>query len=311
MPRTLNLPRPIHGLVARVRGRVTRSTFITRKFISSEDGNDFVARLESITRLFAQAFDSPSTQPEQVRSFLAIVRPSGETAVYVNELSLLTRAKIDPTRPDFLPGDDAFLDDIKDIVTADLQTLNHEPIDIPADCGLVLILPHRWRKALFYDFSVLVPSASRTDDLPQLFGRILAYLMFQELYSITEGQWERLIEWGWFPFIGLPHEDRKSLLDWARGDRKPAQVLEEISRRFVVNLDQRIEDWSRYDLLDDHRAFFAGEEEDIWRQAELFELHQRPLPAHRRSDADTVHTGSRCRQPFTGRHACDSDREQV
>jgi hypothetical protein len=263
MPKTIHLQNPVHGLVTHCAEAGDPVVLIAREFTSSEDGNDFFARVESLTRLFAAAFDSPETQPERVRAFLAIVRPSLETTVYVNELAFEARVKV-KRLTDIAPGDAAYLDDIADIDTVQIRTLDHEPIDLPPDCGIALYFPHGWRHALYFDFSVLVPGCGpRTDNLPRLFGRFMTYLMFQELYSITEAQWERLFEWGWFPFAGLPHQDRKNLIDWARSDRKPEQFLEETSRRFLSDLGQRIDAWSRYELLGAHRAFFTRSKEHL------------------------------------------------
>ncbi len=239
-------------------------TVRTREFSSSEDGNDFIARLEGISSIYAKAFEHPSIPPPNIGTFLALVKPNLETTVYMNELSLVGSAKIKRLNPDVTVGDPVFLDDIAYIAEAEFRTVDGEIIEIPPDCGITLIFSCRWRKALYFDFSVFSPGAGpRTDNLPRIFGHMLSHLMFQEVYSITEAQWKRLSEWGWFPFVGLNHEDRKAVIRSASGERKPIPILEDVARRFLIDLETRIAAWGRYELLSDRREFFVRAKERL------------------------------------------------
>ena len=252
MPTTIFIEHPPNGLAAQCAQQDEPISVIPKEFSSSEDGEDFIARLESFSRLYAQAFEPPAIPPEAVQTLLAITKASGETTVYVNEMMIVAKAKIQRLDSEVAPGGVAYMDDIADIAEVELRTLDDEAIEIPPDCGITLILSYRWRKCLFFDFSVFPPNAiPRTDNLPRLFGSFLARIMFQEMYSITEAKWDRLTEWGWFPFIGLTHEDRKALINWADSETKPTRFLEEVAQRFLVKLDARIASWEQYDLLRD------------------------------------------------------------
>jgi hypothetical protein len=235
-----------------------------KEFLTSEDGNNFITRLEGVSTCFFPFFREARVPFSQVNNFLAVVRPDQIATVYCNELQIEARTRVKRLDPHGIRvGEPVFADDIADIEEAVLVDAAGSPVPIPDDCGVVLILSQGWRKCLFYDYSVLdrTRSRRRTDDIPRLFGHFLSRLMFQEMYSVTDEQWRRLLEWGWFPFVGLRHEDRKKLLTWAACDRDATPVLEEISRSFTADLDARLESWRRYELLDRQMEFLARAKE--------------------------------------------------
>jgi hypothetical protein len=234
-------------------------TIRSKEFLSSEDGNDFTTRLEGVTNAYAPVFGPGGVKPSQVDHFLAVVHPDRRTTVYCNELQFVALARIKRVKPaEFKTGELLFVDDIADIEEVELRDSDDNPISVPDDCGVCLIFSHGWRKGLFFDYSVFGPHGKpRTDKLPKLFGHFLARLVFQEMYSVTDDQWRRLFEWGWFPFAGLKHDDRKKLLSWANFDRYPGPVLEEISRNFGADLEHRLESWKRYELLNRQMEFLS------------------------------------------------------
>ena len=216
-----------------------------------------MARLEGISRIYHEAFVEPEVSPSQIATFLAVIKSDFETTIYINEIDLIAKAKRKRLQPELVAGDPVYRDDIADIVMVELLDREGQPIAIPPDCGVTLILSHGWRKGLFFDYSPLGPDKpTRTYDLNRLLGHIVARLMFQEMYSITEAQWEHLTGWGWFPFVGLSHEDRKGLIGWAKNSRKPVPVLEEMARRFLTDFDVRITTWAKYEHLKSREDFF-------------------------------------------------------
>jgi hypothetical protein len=54
-------------------------------------------------------------------------------------------------------GDPVYHDDIADIVAAELLDREGQPIAIPSDCGVTLILSQGWRKGLYFDYSPFGP----------------------------------------------------------------------------------------------------------------------------------------------------------
>lgn len=228
----------------------------TKEFLSSEDGNDFISRLEGVSDCFAQAFAPHGVFPSQVDHFLAIVRKDRTATVYCNELNMvaLVRAKGRIEK-----GGAVTKDNLADVARIEFRDNEGKIIDVPSDCGLALVFSVGWRKGVYYDYSVFPKDApDRTDDLSALFGQFYARLLFQEIYSITEDQWQRMTEWGWFPFIWMSTSDRTKLIDWATQTRDPRPVLEEICNNFRKVIADRVESWRTNTLLSDHMEFIES-----------------------------------------------------
>jgi hypothetical protein len=220
-------------------GEMVRIT--AAEFLSSENGSDFIQRLETIENMFQAFFGLSKVFPSQVDHFVAIIRKDRTATVYCNELEMVT---LTTAKRQIVTGSPISKDDIADIARLELHTNGGTPVEFPPDAGVVLILSHRWRKGLFYDFNVFHNGeGDRKFDLPAYFGHLYARLLFQELFSISEIQWTRLFSWGWFPFIGLSTEDRHKLLGWADTERDPTSALQEICKSFKTTLKDRIAAW--------------------------------------------------------------------
>lgn len=227
-----------------------------KEFLSSEDGNDFIARLEGVSNCFSQAFAiNGGVKPSQVDHFLAIVSKDRKATVYCNELGIVAKVHVKKSKVD--AGDLILKDDIADIDELELNDAEGRIVTVPDDCGVVLLLSAGWRKGLYYDYSVLREgAANRTDNIPRLFAHFYSRLVFQEMYSITDAQWERLIFWGWFPFIGLSDSNRRELLAWTTADREPpASLFEGFCTNFQTRLATQLECWKRSPLLASHADF--------------------------------------------------------
>lgn len=229
-------------------------TVCMNEFLSSEDGNDFISRLDGVSECYRAVFSPTGIRPSQIDNFLAIVSRAKQVTAYCNELSII--ALVQNKCRNVSKGQPIFKDDIADVVQIDLVDAASRPVLIPPDCGFALILSHGWRKFLYYDYSVFAPGAGdRTDDLPPMFGRCYARLFFQEMHAMTEEQWSRLTSWGWFPFIGLCVHDRETLITWAKQDRLPTSVLSSICTNVSARLPGMTDGWSNNHLLKPHVEF--------------------------------------------------------
>lgn len=237
----------------------------TKDFVSSEDGEKLVARLDGVSACFSEVFGPGGIPPSVVDHFLAIVGRDRKATVYCNEVQFVLIAK--HKRNAVRAGDAIFKNDIADIEAVELLDAAGAAIEIPRDSGVVFILSVGWRKGVFYDYSVFREDGRlRTDNLPRLFGHFFGRLLFQELYSMTEEQWQRLTEWGWFPFVGLQDADRRKLINWALQERQPHPVFEEICRNFRATLERRVEAWKGYELLTDHIDFIQNAMQAYFRE---------------------------------------------
>ena len=101
-------------------------------------------------------------------------------------------------------------DDIADIVRLDLG------VDIPG-AGFIFVFSVGWRKGLFFDYGPIVPN-QETASLRHwpVLAQAYAHVLFQELFSINESEWEYILESKWFPFAGLSSQTIDSLISYTR-----------------------------------------------------------------------------------------------
>jgi hypothetical protein len=228
-------------------------------FLTSEDGNDFIRRLDGISNTFGPAFDAKGVQPSQIDNLLAVISPDRTATVYINELRVIATTSRRVTHPKPLQaGDPLTVNDVADIRKVDLQNTAGYTIAVPPDHGVALILSRNWRKGVYFDYSVFPPrSEPRTADLPALFGHLMARLIFQERFSFSDGQWRRLFTLGWFPFTGLSREDHRTLSVLSLLDVDPRPHLEGVCNNFARDLAGRLEVWWQLPLIAEHRGFIT------------------------------------------------------
>lgn len=229
----------------------------TKEFLSSEDGNDLIARLEGISDTFPSVVGQKGlVRASQVDNFLAIISKDCQATVYCNELRQVARMRV---KRAIRAGDDIGKNDIADIDSLDLQDANSAPIQIPADHGFELVLSVGWRKCFYYDYSVFVEGVpDRSDHLPELFGRFYSHLLFQELHSMKEKQWDTMTARGWFPFVWMTDQDRKKLIGFCELDDPPLSIFEGICANFKPLVRARTESWKQFKLFGNHNEFIAA-----------------------------------------------------
>ncbi len=229
----------------------------TKEFLSSEDGNDLITRLEGITGTFPSVVGQKgAVLASQVDNFLAIVSKDCKATVYCNELQQVARVRV---KRAIKAGEGVSKNDIADIDSLELRDASSTPIQIPADHGFELVFSVGWRKCLYYDYSVFVEGTpNRTDNLPTLFGQFYAQLLFQELYSMKDQQWDAMTARGWFPFIWMTDQDRKNLIGFCDRDDPPLSIFEGICTNFKAVVQERTKSWKRSTLFGDHNEFIAA-----------------------------------------------------
>jgi hypothetical protein len=221
------------------------------EFVSSEDGDLLVTRLEGISQMiFAATTPTVIINPSTVEHFLAIVRPDATGTLYINELSILTRMQ---SKVKFTPGELVGFDDIADVQR--MRVLHDDSIlTVPNDAGVVLFFSVGWRKGLYYDFSPL-PSGKgspRQFDIEVLFGQLYAHLAFQERLRISAEEFEHLIDERWFPFISLKRQTISNILNYVRSGWAVDKLLDQIHEEVVQGLPGELSKWKANPLFEDH-----------------------------------------------------------
>lgn len=214
-----------------------------REFTSTEDGQHFIQRLEGIPNTVIDKLPE-RIAPSTIDNMLAICQHDGRATVYVNELEI--QAAIRAARP-IQAGENLRKDDIADIESLDIG------VQIPDDAGFLLIFSVGWRKGLFYDFGPICPGREvRTYNPSTLFGQIYAHVLFQERFSLTDDEWNQLMEAKWFPFIGLSDNSINGLIGNVRCGWELDERIVDIVSELKGRVPQMLNSWSGNSAFEPH-----------------------------------------------------------
>jgi len=118
-----------------------------RELIGPEDARHLLHRLENLHGSLFSKVPGLSV-PSVVDHLLIVIRPDLQCTAYVNELKII--AQVRATRS-VQAGEPVHVGDISDVSSLDLG------VEVPDDCGVVLVRSHGWRRSLFFDFGPLCP----------------------------------------------------------------------------------------------------------------------------------------------------------
>jgi hypothetical protein len=251
MPYNLTLDNLPAGYALESKPQGGEISAVVIEFTSSEDGDIFVSRLEGgpsaiISKLPPDAGVSPST----IDHLLAIIRRDKTATVYINEIPFIAqiRSKRAKTEKNQLITED----DVADIISLQLGT-----IEIPSDAGVIFIFSYGWRKGLFFDFEPLVDAnVTRKYSLNHTWASLYAYLFQQNLFKITQPEWNTLFEKQWFPFISLRKQTIRRMLDQVRNNWDIDNLLPDIRNEILDDVNDMILRWEQNSLFSSHIDLF-------------------------------------------------------
>jgi hypothetical protein len=218
------------------------------EFTSSEDGDLFIGRLDGLpTELLGKIPSERRPRPSAIDHLLAIVHRDQTAKIYVNELSIICRVRA--KRGGIRAGDPLFEDDI-----ADIEELRFEGVDVPPATGIVFLFSVGWRKGLFFDLRPLhgTPPGDRDFDVHRALGRSYAYLCWQHLFKLDDGDWKALLTQSWFPFAALKGAIVREMIAYAREGWQVDDLLGRITSEIRTLLPMFKERWSNSPILRDH-----------------------------------------------------------
>ena len=215
---------------------------IFREFSSTEDGQHFIQRLERGVDPILRELPT-QVSPSQIDHVLAIFRKDGRTTVYLNELEL--SLAIRTARP-VHKGQGMTKDDIADIVRLDPGT------DIPEDAGFIFVFSVGWRKGLFFDYGPTANQGPRLYEIGPALAQAYTHVLFQELFSITESEWEYFLAVKWFPFVGLNSRTIDSMLSYARSGWGLDEKLDDIVAEVKSDAPRMLDSWRNNPFLSTH-----------------------------------------------------------
>ncbi|MDE2927596.1 MAG: hypothetical protein OXT71_14470 [Acidobacteriota bacterium] len=219
MPYEINLENPPAGYAITPARAGECVKYCIREFTSTEDGQHFIQRLEGGPSIILQRLPT-EIRPSSVDNMLVIYGRDGKATVYVNELEL--KAAIRAARS-VKAGGVVLKDHIADVELLDLG------VEVPDNAGFLFIFSIGWRKGLFYDLGPLGPNREpRIYDIAAILGQAYCQVLFQERFSISDLEWDRLLKAKWFPFVGLTNKTIEELVSHVRSGWDPDEKLDDI-----------------------------------------------------------------------------------
>lgn len=246
MPYTIKLDlRPTgYSLSAAKRGEKVQVAY--REFLSSEDGDVFISRLEGFpTQIVEKLPPSAGITCSTIDHLFAIVRKDNEWIVFANELPIIAKTRI---RRAIKAGEPVFESDIVDI-----DEFKFDGVEIPDDAGVFVVFSKGWRKGLFYDLGPLQQEpVYRNYDFWRQLGSLYNYLCFQDFFKITDEEYTKLFSAKWFPFLGLKTETARGLVEHVRSGWNPDDLLPDIVKEVEAFLPSALEHWKSHHLIVSH-----------------------------------------------------------
>lgn len=243
--------RPAGYAASAARGPGSLQVIVT-EFVSSEDGDKLIERLEGLpSQVIAMLPSEAKIKPATLDHMLAVVHRDGSATVYVNELPMVARAMV--KRGGIQAGDPLLADDI-----ADISEVTLGDIQVPASAGIIFVFSVRWRKGLFYDLSPLQAESPRPRryDLSRTLAAFFSYLSYNHLFKISSDDWQLLFRNAWFPFQGLKGETVRNLLAHLRNGWGAEELLPRINQEVVELLPLLQLRCAANPLLKPHEDFF-------------------------------------------------------
>ncbi len=223
-------------------------TVMSREFISSEDGDQFIQRLEGFPgKILEMLPDGARTVPANISTMVVTIEKDGSADVYINDPSI--RSVVSLKQPHSAsPGAPVFQDDILNVervALGDIEVKNHQ--------GFLIYFYVSWRRALFYDLEPLASGGQslRTYDMEAMLGAYHTYLHFQDVFRVNQSEWETLIAQRWFPFRALPTELVKSMIAVIREGRDIDEMLSDIHSQVSRLIDDMLARWSLSPVVGD------------------------------------------------------------
>lgn len=228
---------------------------ITRDFVTSEDGEMLISQLEEIPATLLAKVPG-GIQPSMVDHFLAFIRPDKTVTLYVNELNMVTVARV---KRAVKAGENLYEDDFADILRLELPDITFQ-----RDQGFMFLFSIGWRKGLFYDLGPLSPEHPEIQyEVPVQLGACYSYLSQQGLFGITTDEWSQLIENGWFPFVTLKNATVRNMLSHVRNHWSVDDLLPKIREEVLNSTEQFSSRWG-------DNSFFAPHVEILSRAIERY-----------------------------------------
>lgn len=172
-----NLEERIAGFVGAPAKEGEQVPVVCSESLTSLNGIHLTWRLEGLhNSIFSRIPGLPD--PRTLQTLLVIIRPDLTATAYIDEISPIARVKAARA---LTAGESVFVADITEITSFDIG------VDVPTNCGVILVRAHGWRTSLYYDLCPLHPEAKpRSVDISSILAK--------QTLDLIKGQFAEVVE---------------------------------------------------------------------------------------------------------------------
>jgi hypothetical protein len=227
----------------------TSCLILQKAFLTTDDGEDLYTYLDGIAGQFLVAELAKRQIALQVVSNVFInITQRTKAHVYLNFDTIKGAVVKRPVKA----GSAVMQSDI-----ADVRSVSFSEFPMPATGAIVYSFREGWRRALYFDYSMLPDEPDRAlTGLPEMFGQFHNIMLFRDLFRMRPELLENMYEAGWFPFIRLPLPLLKNLHSALEAgfptDNEVRQLVESIADDELLRL---AEQWKTKPLFSPHADF--------------------------------------------------------
>lgn len=220
-----------------------------RGLVTSQDGVALTRALEaSVDHLLSQIPEGARPPQSSIDHVIAVIQRNKQVTLYLNELQFVLTIQKERGRS-FDAGDPIFVSDAIDVSSVRVPGLM-----VSDDVGVLVMVSHGWRRALFYDYGPLQPKSPIIQgyNFEARLGQVFAELMFQELLGIQDAAWLALLSQKWFPFRALPLSTIRQMVAFASEGIPIDKMMDEISKSARTIAESMLSSIVHEPVLNDH-----------------------------------------------------------
>ncbi len=255
------LPERVAGFVGAPANEGEQVPVICSESLTSLNGIHLTWRLEGLQNaVFSKIPGLPD--PRILHTLLVVIRQDLSATAYIDEISPVARIKAARA---VTAGEPIFVTDITEVTSFDIG------VEIPPDCGVILVRAHGWRTALYYDLCPIHP-----DGTPRVAD--ISTILAKQTLDLFKGQFSEVVEQ---KSMQAAIDELETLI--AEGDNTESHYQEFFLRRpwFLGGLHVRID---RHTQLDERSVpdFTGVRSSDGYR--DVFEIKPPFMQCFRQSD---------------------------
>lgn len=222
-------------------------------FFTDEHGRAFYDMVDYLESGYLQPYRMIGHPVSTIDHCLVLMDNADDTVtVYINELEIITKVI---TKTDITVGEIISKEHIGGVLS-----LSFNNATIPDTNGVIFYFHVDWKRGIFFDFRPNASPLNKLENVSRRLAELYEMLLFYEIYSVSEGTWDKANAEGWFPFIALlDNRELKGLIDRLDEgkpiEKREALILDSIDQE---SLDKLATKFSQLPFLEPHSAILSA-----------------------------------------------------